>query len=26
MEVFAGEKAVKVYGADQWLPDETCRR
>ncbi|MBN8766472.1 MAG: NADP-dependent isocitrate dehydrogenase [Thiobacillus sp. SCN 64-317] len=23
MEVFAGEKAVKVYGADQWLPDET---
>jgi isocitrate dehydrogenase len=23
MEVFAGEKAVKVYGGDQWLPDET---
>ncbi|NWG39575.1 MAG: NADP-dependent isocitrate dehydrogenase [Hydrogenophilaceae bacterium] len=23
MEVYAGEKAVKVYGADQWLPDET---
>lgn len=23
MEVYAGEKAVKVYGKDQWLPDET---
>ncbi|MHB1246595.1 MAG: NADP-dependent isocitrate dehydrogenase [Sulfuriferula sp.] len=23
MEVFAGEKAVKVYGSDHWLPDET---
>ncbi|MHB1176199.1 MAG: NADP-dependent isocitrate dehydrogenase [Sulfuriferula sp.] len=23
MEVFAGEKAVKVYGDDHWLPDET---
>ncbi len=23
MEVYAGEKAVKVYGGDQWLPDET---
>jgi isocitrate dehydrogenase len=23
MEVFAGEKATKVYGADAWLPDET---
>lgn len=23
MEVFAGEKAVKVYGADNWLPEET---
>jgi len=23
MEVFAGEKATKVYGADSWLPDET---
>lgn len=23
MEIFAGEKAVKVYGADQWLPRET---
>ena len=25
MEVFAGEKAVKVYGDDQWLPDETVQ-
>ena len=23
MEVFAGEKATKVYGSDAWLPDET---
>jgi isocitrate dehydrogenase len=23
MEVYAGEKATKVYGADVWLPDET---
>ena len=23
MEVYAGEKAVKVYGNDAWLPDET---
>jgi len=23
MEVYAGEKAVKVYGGDQWLPEET---
>ncbi len=23
MEVYAGEKATKVYGADSWLPDET---
>jgi len=23
MEVYAGEKAVKVYGDDQWLPEET---
>jgi isocitrate dehydrogenase len=23
MEVFAGEKASKVYGGDQWLPQET---
>lgn len=25
MEVYAGEKAVRVYGADQWLPDETVQ-
>ncbi len=25
MEVFAGEKATKVYGADQWMPDETVQ-
>jgi isocitrate dehydrogenase len=23
MEIYAGEKAVSVYGHDQWLPDET---
>jgi isocitrate dehydrogenase len=23
MEVYAGEKAVRVYGGDTWLPDET---
>jgi isocitrate dehydrogenase len=23
MEIYAGEKAVQVYGADQWLPKET---
>ncbi len=23
MEVYAGEKATKVYGDDQWLPEET---
>ncbi len=23
MEIYAGEKAVKVYGGDNWLPDET---
>ena len=23
MEIFAGEKSVKVYGNDAWLPDET---
>lgn len=23
MEVYAGEKATKVYGADKWLPEET---
>jgi isocitrate dehydrogenase len=25
MEVYAGEKAVKVYGGDTWLPDETVQ-
>ncbi len=25
MEVYAGEKATKVYGNDQWLPDETLK-
>jgi isocitrate dehydrogenase len=25
MEVYAGEKAVKVYGNDTWLPDETVQ-
>jgi isocitrate dehydrogenase len=23
MEIFAGEKATRVYGKDQWLPEET---
>jgi isocitrate dehydrogenase len=23
MEIFAGEKSTRVYGPDQWLPDET---
>lgn len=23
LEVYAGEKATKIYGADQWLPSET---
>jgi len=23
MEIYAGEKAVRVYGGDHWLPDET---
>jgi isocitrate dehydrogenase len=23
MEIYAGEKALSVYGKDQWLPDET---
>src|SRR5437773_6314318 len=23
MEIYAGEKSTKVYGADVWLPDET---
>jgi isocitrate dehydrogenase len=25
MEVYAGEKATRIYGADMWLPDETLR-
>lgn len=25
MEVYAGEKATRVYGKDAWLPDETLR-
>ncbi|PUE28237.1 NADP-dependent isocitrate dehydrogenase [Limnohabitans sp. JirII-29] len=25
MEVFAGEKSTRVYGADVWLPDETTQ-
>ena len=25
MEIFAGEKAVKVYGNDTWMPDETVQ-
>ncbi len=25
IEVYAGEKAVKVYGGDNWLPDETVQ-
>ena len=25
MEVYAGEKATRVYGPDVWLPDETLR-
>jgi isocitrate dehydrogenase len=25
MEVYAGEKATKVYGVDSWLPDETVQ-
>jgi isocitrate dehydrogenase len=25
MEVYAGEKAAKTYGNDQWLPDETLK-
>src|SRR6478735_10570501 len=23
MEVYAGEKSTRIYGADEWLPDET---
>ena len=25
MEVFAGEKATRIYGPDVWLPDETLQ-
>ena len=25
MEIYAGEKATKVYGPDVWLPDETLK-
>lgn len=25
MEIYAGEKSTQVYGADQWLPDETMQ-
>ncbi|MBU9584812.1 NADP-dependent isocitrate dehydrogenase [Burkholderia multivorans] len=25
MEIYAGEKATKVYGPDMWLPDETLQ-
>lgn len=25
MEVYAGEKATKIYGSDVWLPDETLQ-
>ena len=25
MEIYAGEKATQVYGADAWLPDETVQ-
>src|SRR6185312_7869450 len=25
MELYAGEKAIKVYGDNQWLPDETLK-
>src|SRR6266700_4911114 len=25
MEIYAGEKSTKVYGADVWLPDETLQ-
>ena len=23
MEIYCGEKSTKVYGKDEWLPDET---
>ena len=25
MEIYAGEKAVSIYGQDEWLPDETLQ-
>ena len=25
MEIYAGEKAVNIYGSDNWLPDETVQ-
>ena len=25
MEIYAGEKSLKIYGADQWLPAETMK-
>ncbi len=25
MEIYAGEKATKVYGKDNWLPEETLQ-
>lgn len=25
MEIYAGEKSTKVYGADEWLPEETLQ-
>ncbi len=25
MELFAGEKATRIYGPDVWLPDETAQ-
>ena len=26
MEIYAGEKATKIYGKDTWLPAETLKR
>ena len=25
MEIYCGEKSVKIYGNDEWLPDETLQ-
>ena len=25
MEIYCGEKSVKIYGDDEWLPDETLQ-